>query len=412
MIFKLRSLSREEILFFFAFSIVYSGAFGISNLHQQVFSHIRNFFAVASTLLFFITLFQAINGRLLKGSPAFLATYIAFVLYGVIISYIYGGSVFFQEDIITNIFLAITVIYGFAIFQVVSLIYEDRNRWSLGMPTISVFVTCCALIVLATGGISLSPLSLNFENIEGGAEVYGQGFTKICAIAGVYFFVIATNIKRKPLTIYGLAFAFLTLSLLGGSRGDILAGAIALPMFLLRRPNALNITLVASGILIIFVLFIQSGTGSHFAVFNRFLQLSDGDYSMRDILFGQAYDLILSDSCVIFGCGFNYFQVFYNYVFGLYPHNIFLEAILTFGALFGLSTVLLAIYGAVSLYVRIGNNPIFYILVVDLVSLQKSSSLIDFTALPTLICFAWFGGRALLAPPSRHAYLRSSSKPV
>lgn len=402
MAFTFKSLTREEALFLFAFSVVYSGAFGITNFHQQIFSYIRNFFVLASVVLFLLTLFRIFAGRGLNGSLVFILTYTAFILYGVLLSYIYGGNVFFEENILRSIFLAITVIYGYAIFQVVSLIYEDPRRWSLGMPTISVFMACCALTALATGGISLSPLSLNFENIDGGAELYGQGFTKICAIAGVYFFVIATNIRRKALPIYGLAFAFLILSILGGSRGDILAGAIALPMFLMRRPNATNIALVTTGIFIIFILFIESGSGSEFAVFNRFLQLTDGDYSMRDILFSQVYTLILSESCVILGCGFNYFQVFYNYVFGLYPHNVFLETILTFGVLFGLSTVLLAIYGVIILYIKIGNNPIFYILLVDLISLQKSSSLIDFTALPTLICFAWFGGRALLNTPSRH----------
>jgi hypothetical protein len=215
----------------------------------------------------------------------------------------------------------------------------------------------------------------------------------MCAIAGVYFLVIATNTKRS-VGLYGISIAFLGLAVLSGSRGDILAGFFCVVLLLLRRPNIVNITVFSAAAVLLFVFVIQSGLWTEFVVFNRFVQLTDGDYSMRDLLFSEAITLIQFGNCNIVGCGFNYFQVWGNSEFGLYPHNVLLEMLITFGLLLGGGVALLSVVGAIVLYLRIGLNPLFYIFLVDFFTLQKSSSLIDFTALPTLLCFSWFGGRA------------------
>jgi hypothetical protein len=53
---------------------------------------------------------------------------------------------------------------------------------------------------------------------------------------------------------------------------------------------------------------------------------------MRDILFSQSIDLLQTEArCTFFGCGFAFFQHYFEYDYGSYPHNSILEATITWG---------------------------------------------------------------------------------
>lgn len=395
MVFNLRQTTGLELRFFGIFAVAYCAAFGITAEQHGILFNVRYLLLAVAAVTFLIPTVRIDGAASAEPRTSrFLILYLVLIAYGIAMSSLWGGSIFFSEEPENAIFLGLSVIYGVAIFGVLSALTRDPTRWASGMPTLSLFMVLPTLLVLFWGGLSLSPPGLNFQTIEGADLAYGQGFTKICVIAAVYFMVIATN-ERRAITLYGLSGFFMVLALLGGSRGELMAGLFALMFFLLRRPNAINMTLISAGALFLLVFVIQSGIWSEFAVFNRFASFAEGDFSMRDLLFVQALDLIGTGPCSLFGCGFNFFQIWHNYEFGLYPHNVFLEVIITFGLVIGGVATALSIFGAVNLYIRIGRNPLFYIFLVEFFSLQKSSSLIDFTTLPTFLCFAWAGARAL-----------------
>ena len=54
-----------------------------------------------------------------------------------------------------------------------------------------------------------------------------------------------------------------------------------------------------------------------------------------------------------------------------------------------------SLVGAYSLYRRVGSNPFFYFFVIEYIVSMKSGSLIDFSALPVLLSFAFFGFHAV-----------------
>jgi len=398
MVFNLVRTRKQEFLFFSILSIGYASAFGITAFQHELSNYIRYILFASAVVVFFAPIFKSDEPAQQKlESFKFLILYLFFVLYGLVWSFLWGGSKLFAESQNSVPFLLLSIVYGFLMFGVVSSLYRDSQKWALGIPVLSLYLVISVLGDLMLGGISLSQLELKFETVEGDAAYYSQGFTKVCAVAGVYFLAIATNTSKREIGLYALAIAFLGLCILGGSRGDIMAGFFALALFLIRRPNALNVTLFASSTLFLFIFVIQSGIWAQFTVFNRFLEFTEGNFSKRDVLFSQAIQLIGESKCSLFGCGFNFFQLSNNYEFGLYPHNIFLESIITFGVLMGGAAVALCAYGAIILYLKVGKNPIFYIFLVDLFSFQKSGSILDYTSLPTLLCFAWFGWQAMLS---------------
>jgi hypothetical protein len=128
----------------------------------------------------------------------------------------------------------------------------------------------------------------------------------------------------------------------------------------------------------------------------RMIVTSGGDLGMRDILAIQAVDVLeRNPTCALIGCGFNFFQVAMGYGYDVYPHNVFLESFITFGMLAGGVFGLFSLVGAYSLYRRVGSNPFFYFFVIEYIVSMKSGSLIDFSALPVLLSFAFFGFHAV-----------------
>lgn len=69
----------------------------------------------------------------------------------------------------------------------------------------------------------------------------------------------------------------------------------------------------------------------------------DGDYGARDELFQKVLEMISSEPTVfLFGGGLNYFQSYWSLTSGYYPHNIFLEGLVSGGI--GLFATLLACF--------------------------------------------------------------------
>ena len=131
-----------------------------------------------------------------------------------------------------------------------------------------------------------------------------------------------------------------------------------------------------------------------FLIVKRFLFLfNTGTLGVREILLSQSIDLLKEQTvCSVIGCGFNYFQVYYDYNFGMYPHNIFAELLITFGIFLGMILIIFILlgtaYGFFSFYSK---NFFYWILLYYLGISLKSGSLIGITSIPVIIFFAYLG---------------------
>ena len=189
------------------------------------------------------------------------------------------------------------------------------------------------------------------------------------------------------------------MSALGGARGEFLIGLIVLSLILLRNLNKKRMVVIA-----IFLTFSLGLVLINYwelietlLIFERLAVVGLGNYGSRDTLLFQSLDL-LSDriDCVLIGCGLNYFQIYYGYDYGMYPHNAFAELLITFGVPLGGLIIFLvctgSAFGFLSIYSR---SPLFWILLFFLGVSMKSGSLLGLTTLTSLIFFSYLGLLAL-----------------
>lgn len=68
-------------------------------------------------------------------------------------------------------------------------------------------------------------------------------------------------------------------------------------------------------------------------VFRRFEKfLFDGYLGLRDELIYLSLNLLYNEpKCLVLGCGFNFFQDYYGFNYGMYPHNVIIEFVITYG---------------------------------------------------------------------------------
>lgn len=109
------------------------------------------------------------------------------------------------------------------------------------------------------------------------------------------------------------------------------------------------------------------------------MQLDTSNLGMRDVLASDAFELIgNNESCLIFGCGFNAFQYTYSYRFGLYPHNVLIELIVTYGLFLSSLFIIIFMYGINKM--RISGNLVnsFFVIALYLFLIGlKSGTIID-----------------------------------
>jgi hypothetical protein len=183
---------------------------------------------------------------------------------------------------------------------------------------------------------------------------------------------------------------------LSGARGDFIVGTVILGTMLILKLKFRSICLLAC-------IFVVLGIGmldrfglviEELIIFRRMAAVVMGEtFGGRDILFSQALDLVSSQSiCMILGCGFNFFQVYYGYSFGMYPHNTFLEILITFGLILGLPIIIFTIWGVgYGLFTYYRDKFLFWLFLYFLGVSLKSGSLVGMTGIPVIIFFAYLG---------------------
>lgn len=209
------------------------------------------------------------------------------------------------------------------------------------------------IFTIAVGGFALLPsprFLFDFETASGSQIEYSQGvasFFGFAAIAAAYCFRSAET-RAARATFISLVFLLLFLSVAGGSRGEPLFAAVVVVGVLAGSRNGL---LMVSALALLTVATVIAGSRffEGLVAVQRFQEVFGGYFGQRDILLQMSFDLLAQEpGCFIWGCGYFYFQQFHGADYGLYPHNIYIEAIISFG--FPITTLLfiLAIIGVFS----------------------------------------------------------------
>lgn len=208
-------------------------------------------------------------------------------------------------------------------------------------------------LTLAADGLVLSyPPRFVFEYTAlmlDRSAAYSQGISKFygfVAIPSAYIAVTAPRLAEKA--IYGAAaFLFLLLSALGGARGDSVAAVFIVAVCVLFCGSKESRIVVAGLLVVLIVAIISTVDLSDFVIFSRFAAL-DGGLGAREALYADALRLIgVEASCAYLGCGFGFFQNYYGYSAGSYPHNFLLEMAIVFGVPL---TLLILLFAGVGLW--------------------------------------------------------------
>ncbi len=282
-------------------------------------------------------------------------------------------------------------------------VISDSSAW--------MYIFFCITLLLFTivqGGLELNGFPRFVYRLGGlnDTEItYSQGISKIYGLAAV---MLALLISREIKSAFSrsssiaLFVLFLSISLLGGGRGDFVI-ALLLSLVALR----LRYIFILVGCIFCFFFIFQQQVSELLAnyhiLYERFLALSYS-YGMRDSLLIDSFDLLLNEPrCMVFGCGISFFQSYYGYSLGLYPHNVPVEFLISFGGIITLSTIFLMFFGFRKIY-RIEGYSSHFIFVFAfflLVSL-KSGSLI--TSYILVGCAAFLSQKGLMS------FFRKNSK--
>jgi hypothetical protein len=217
------------------------------------------------------------------------------------------------------------------------------------------------LLTYLLGGLSYYPLPrYNLEygsNLIGREENYSLGLSNFFGLSTIAaaFCAMTVQSNAKKVLYCTLIITFLALTFLGGGRGEIIATLVILFLSLLSRLPYSRV--MAITVLFFSVAFAAVGMVdvSETVVFQRGVNLFEGDFSSRDSLLVDALHLLQDNPrCLVFGCGVAFFQAYYGFEVGLYPHNVIAESIITFGLPINICVCFLFIRGLIIYWRRVG----------------------------------------------------------
>ena len=311
----------------------------ISNLNT-----LRYFF----TLVVFLFLVWGIKKKASKVSAIIISTgiFLMFTLYSIFMLAVQiSGDASNIESLIIWFLLCSSIAGVFYLTPFGSPIVSER----VAIMYI-IFVTIIMFYTVANGGLIFSGFPkfiYDLQNINGVTLTYSQGISKFFGLAVIFLSIIISKYKKKwylKLFCTSLLIFFLFLSLIGGGRGDF-AVALLISLFILRVHYIITFMFILGLLIILVPNKLDQLISGYSILFDRFLALS---YSLgaRDVLIIDSFNLLIEKpSCVVFGCGIGFFQMYYNYSIGQYPHNVFLEFIISFGLILTTVTIYLVLLG-------------------------------------------------------------------
>lgn len=313
------------------------------------------------------------------------------IFYGVGLAYFYNAESYLTTKIVIQ--LAVSLMLTPILAHILYDCIKEPQRSKFGLKYFSLYFFWHIFLVFSVGNINFSiPPSLTFYNSYGSFNSYSQGFTSLSAMSFLYFSALSF-LQRKFGIIYpALAILSLILTFLGGARGELVFGIFVFMLMFFRFLSVKTLLLGFISLALFSVLFFQTTWWTELVIIERLAVVLDGNYGLRDYLFSKSFALMANEpNCVIFGCGFSYFQEYFSFESRFYPHNIILESMITFGLIITIPLIIFTSIGIYSMYVAPNQNPIFYLLLFQFFTLQKSGTLVHFWGLSLLTLFSFWG---------------------
>ncbi len=322
-----------------------------------------------------------------------LLVHLFLLTYGMLGSVVFGSFIFFETQKLIA-FLLISLIFSYVLAQL-QADFKARQFANLVSSSwlLDVFFIAGLSYVFFSGELTFSPLPVfNFISKE---EVinYSQNTTALLGLGAAYFLYQAAYNKVILRCLYlFLAISFLFLSVFGGARGDFAVSIVVFILILFRLyPMRFQLLfgIVSVATIICFLFAIDM---NDVLLYQRFQKMFDSDLGVRGMLLSQTADLLANGRiCLISGCGFNFFQFYYGYEFGMYPHNIIVELLVTYGVFIALPIVVLLSVGIWrAFWSDAGTSFVFYFCIFYIGIGLKSGTLVSIIDIPIILFFCSF----------------------
>lgn len=332
---------------------------------------------VLLSLVWGIAKFPSKTGTILAGSGILvLFAYYSLLMLGIVAP----TSASSVTSHITWVIVSVSIAGNYYLTPSGKPIVSDRVAW--------MFISFAFAILFYTvtqGGLLISGFPqfvFELETSEGSSISYSQGISKFFGLAAVFSAALISNSVSKLHLRYfcmGSLVVFLILSLIGGGRGDFVLALLTSIVVLGKFYAAVFVsTLTLMGM--VYASAIEELLSAYSILAERFFALS---YSlgMRDTLIADSLNLLLDNPvCMAFGCGIGFFQSYYDYPASLYPHNVLLETLISFGLIPTFALAFIALSGRSRMREFHGKSPNFVAMIVFflLISFKSGSLLTSF----------------------------------
>lgn len=327
---------------------------------------------IAAAAVVVVCLLGLSRWRLRERQLITLAIFSGLVIWAVLASMLSQSLSVISKEFLIDI---VVVVAGLLIFSRA----DSKVLPDVVTKIIVLYTVFAASVTLMAGGLMLDfPPRFWFEygSDQFGAELmYGQGasnFYALSAIAAAFWMVRCKSFLETMLPALLMVLTG-ALSVIGGARGDTTIGLLIIVVYIgLRAPGKSAFVL---GMLVASVLLISDWVWIEDLTYvKNMLAIGAGDFGSRDILQAQVIDLLASEPrCLVMGCGVGYFQYFYGYELGMYPHNLVLESLVIFGLPLTAIFVFASVCGGFLYYRRIGECDLFLLFTLYAVGVSMKS---------------------------------------
>ncbi len=202
------------------------------------------------------------------------------------------------------------------------------------------FASLWLLFLVLTGGVELGGMPsyhFDIEDDEGRVVSYSQGISKYFGIASVFALYYAKSQLTNILSIFfiGIALAFLFFSFIGGGRGDFLVALLIILIMAAKSGRRIWLPLVIviiTCVSLLLVWAIEESIGEILMVQRLQVLIAGESLGLRDQLVLEGLELLGNKlDCLAMGCGYGFFQTYFSYEYGMYPHNIVVESVIVWG---------------------------------------------------------------------------------
>lgn len=396
----IRTVSKPQALFVLFVVIITLNVLYIQNDSFLFFSKLRIALILLAAFGFSILLKSSVrNWMINRDLFRFLSLFLFVLLYGETLSSFYGGYKYFQENYKLNVYLISSALLAVSLHLFLRdelAGKESKNSdWYL-----SIYFIFIVVFLIATGAVSFEPTPVfNYEVLgQEGPRRYSQSVTAFFAVG---FLLMLLNSYKGSLisriVFLALASIFFGFALFCGARGEFFIALLVAALIILQRPRYLQWGACVAVLIAGIVFLATTDVWRDIVVIDRTLHLfRSGTFGGRDELLAEVFYLFVNKPvCLLTGCGFNYFQYYYNYEFGSYPHNALVEFLVTYGLIIGMPVVYFVFNGIIWLFTRTDDQGFgaYFCLFLFLVSL-KGGSLVGITSLPIMLVFAYLGVKA------------------